>query len=1134
MEPYDPREWGQSRQASGPQIAYGRTGAVRSTREATGMEESMPSPPPPYTPETPGGSTTASRTTSMRESLRVTTSPLTIDSVHSSPQGYMSHAFPPPPGQSSRVRERSTSGLAGPRALLAGLRGKQTASADLQPQHAVYSPPFENLHPQAPAARRALSTGHLQSSGQATYLATSSTPVELESPESRWQPGMPLPGPPPGPPPPGARSQSLNRYPTGSSTQSSSSRDGSSRKIKTIMSTLGPVPPTPAGWTNAQDNDPASSQALSSLDRNMEAEAYYQPLRIETGASRETSITRRPATRGSSAQGIHERRSASKKAKDRVGDSTSPPSDDLRPSEQAFRPVDGTISQRREHTRTVSSFPENSGRTPSLVEESPSSKMPDALPHHALSSVLTPPYTPAVDNGAFSRNQFQSTRASSKTRATSQLMHTPNEANTVPAALRDTHPPSASSTRSTARLDAFAIQALERHRMFVEKETMAATDEERLELFAVFMVHESRLRRDRYHNAYTAMAGDIVDLTRDMWRSYARDSKRAATPSTSMSSFDPTAPSSGSDGRPSSAQGVPSSASSFGDFTPATDAASIGEVADAFDRSESRQWPETFKPTLSPIPSMAQSTVPDEESSRGRAPSRWWEQSNSGSRSGSIGKPSRLERSRRETKYMGVSANELQGIHEPSPALSQQSASQGARASIPDCRDEYPPEKTGWYENDDIDTPMATPAKIAKIKSPTSSSSPLDISRLITLPPPYPRHHPAVNNSHPLLNVLRADYRALADQSGTQAIKDAFQDSDCVIRAGQSDLNKERRRTLLLSIQGRIAEGTISFAGAAQAEKEFDAEEAERSKANARANFERFESQVAQPLNTLLTERISKADSCLTHLKQELNTRDQTSDPNRAQEEGDEQPERLETLTLLKWLFEAREALHRQLFDLHGERSGKYSEVILTPYRILRAQTKIDEAEAFFAKDTVQRNKAYTADSRARYKDLLAVTEHNVSRGVEDQLSAFWDIAPDLLSVIARVPAFDELEGFRVLVPEREYEENPAYAQWPLQYLYSLLEHAEKSAYQFIEGQVNLLCLLHEVRTLVAVQGLVGNADEGERRRVEEGLTSDLQEKVGEVEGLWREALGEGLEGCKARVRRWLEGCGGWEEGLEG
>ncbi len=736
-------------------------------------------------------------------------------------------------------------------------------------------------------------------------------------------------------------------------------------------------------------------------------------------------------------------------------------------------------------------------------------------------SMLTPPYTPAV-------KQSDSVNAAPPPRPVSHLLHGPNEEAVAAAPFDPSRSGSSLSALASSRLDSFALQALERHTAFIEKEAAATSDEERLELFANFMVHESRLRRDCYAAAYNTMASDIVESTRDMWRSYSSTGKRAVTPSTTRSSYEPTVPSWASDDQPTSAQGFPKSASSFGENTPAMEVASVGEAGEAFDRAESRQWPETFKPTLSPIPSMAQSTVPDEESSRGRAPSRWWESSHS---SGSIGRPDRMEKSHREIKYMGIRAAELQDASEPSPALSRQSATPGASAQT-FSGSRYPPEKVGWHEPADFETPVATPAKTSDRRS--SGSFPgglLDVSRLITLPPPYPRHHPAVSNSHPSLADLRNEHRGLADRSEIQQIKDAFSENDRNIRNQQIETAKERRAKLRMNIQAKIVDGTISYAEAAQAETDFDAEEAERGKANARANFDRYETHVAQPINALISDKIAQANKCFSGLTLDLKTHDETSDPNQAQEEGDEQPERLEKLTLLKWLFEAREQLHRQMCELHAERSEKYSEVILTPYQIQRAQAKIDEATSFFAKDSRQRQITYNQDSQKRFDQLQHTVERNVSRGVEDQLSAFWDIAPGLLEVTARVP--DDLSKLEIAVPVSECEENPSYDRHPLQYLFTLLSHAGKSAYQFIESQINLLCLLHEVRTAAMKARLKEGMSDEDLAQVEQGLTEDLQEKVGEVEAQWREALGRGLEETKGRVRGYLEETGGWEDGLD-
>ncbi|RAL67726.1 hypothetical protein DID88_008460 [Monilinia fructigena] len=85
-----------------------------------------------------------------------------------------------------------------------------------------------------------------------------------------------------------------------------------------------------------------------------------------------------------------------------------------------------------------------------------------------------------------------------------------------------------------------------------------------------------------------------------------------------------------------------------------------------------------------------------------------------------------------------------------------------------------------------------------------------------------------------------------------------------------------------------------------------------------------------------------------------------------------------------------------------------------------------------------------------------------------------------------------------------------------MQYLYTLLVHAGKSTYQFIESQTNLLCLLHEVKVGVTAANcrLMGTQrvaqgegkEEVEReleavKREEEGRLTDDFEGQGEGSG---------------------------------
>jgi hypothetical protein len=270
-------------------------------------------------------------------------------------------------------------------------------------------------------------------------------------------------------------------------------------------------------------------------------------------------------------------------------------------------------------------------------------------------------------------------------------------------------------------------------------------------------------------------------------------------------------------------------------------------------------------------------------------------------------------------------------------------------------------------------------------------------------------------------------------------------------------------------------------------------------------------------------------------------------------EEGDERPELLEKLKLLKWLVEARETLHREIFELESERDDRYRDLILADLKGRgEPESKLLEATRFFGKDRVDRKAKFEREARARMEDLAASIDTHVSRGVEDQLSAFWDIAPGLLEIVKKIPESEaRLEELPLSIPMKEIEENPPYGEFPLQYLHGLLGHAEKATYQFIENQVGLLCLLHEVGLCVMRAGLrvvevdrcaaegVDERDEALQREMrelgkfeEERLTGELKDRVGVVEGQWRDALGGPLSGCIERVERVLREIGGWDESL--
>lgn len=684
--------------------------------------------------------------------------------------------------------------------------------------------------------------------------------------------------------------------------------------------------------------------------------------------------------------------------------------------------------------------------------------------------------------------------------------------------------------------ESFGRAALQRHEQFILREASAATDEERIRLFADFIVSESRIRRELYTSAIDAMGSEVLELTRDLFRPYT-NSKR-----NSFGSHSSTTEHKGPGSLPPLQTGMidsaPSSASSMGSQGPGS-------------RPESTWWT-GYMPSLSPIPSMSASQAQEESSSRGRPSSRWWEVG----QSGSGGSPTVLERSKRESKYMGMPRElreslQWEGNGNTTPSqLPQSSPKAGPSNYASYGADEYPPEKTGWHDEGPISPPDKTPTNHFNHSPapPTPNPRHLDVSRLVTLPPPYPRHHPAVNNNHPVLTEIRTSVRQLSNFTDVEATKATFLTDDEQARHAAAAAATQRRQALRATIARDIEAGSMTYADAAKAEEDATAAEKEHTKATSKASFERFQAAVVAPVNDLLMERVNTATTLFTQLRSQLFDDARAQDPTATQEEGDEQPELLEKLTLLKWIFEAREQLHAELYDLLSDRNDRYRDIVIEPYKLAGREDKVVGAERFFADDAGKRRVEFAQGALGRTMEFMDVVEANVVRGVEVQLSAFWDIAPGLRSILDKIPGIVTRE-FRVQIPAGEYDENPAYHEWPMQYLYSLLEHGGRSTYQFIESQTNLLCLLHEVKTAVTAARAraqeserVAGGEEAEAVRVEvaeeseaEGrtLTDDLKEKVRCVEEQWESALGGELGQVKGRVRAFLEMDGGWE-GMEG
>jgi hypothetical protein len=1050
----------------------------------------------------------------------------------------------------------------------------------------VYIP--AEASPVPPTSRRSASTGALSDS----QYAAARPPLKQPS----WKSGGALPGPPPGPPPSSSRAASVSRVPEDQQgflpIMSADANDSNvpiiavptSRRPPHRGTQLGPVPPTPADWTEFP-HSPGLPQ-VRTPNRTIESISPHplsirtgveqsEPHRSEFGSITSSSSLQSSSRRDSGVKPIRERRSESRAAKDRTGEghsavepSSSYDSFVQSPETVSAKPADLILTSPNAATIGRQNAVKKNRASPTDARPASRRGSSMASPMH-IENTSTPPFSPETERKtSFSRppvippkalptpppqamfaHDYSSPSTSLDFRSPDEkplslIQHTPNneDMDTISAPLVPYKPdpsPLAASLQSN-EIDVFVQNATERYRKFIALESQASSDAERLKLFAEFMVAESRIRRDRYSSAFASMeASDVMDLTRNLWRSQQQSPTGNQATAASARSPNVSAPPgpSRTDSMDSFASMSSPMSSNNNNFTPRTEPDSPASVASSSGARDTGPWAR-HQPVLSPIPSMAMSTVadaPDEVESRGRTPSRWWESS-----AGSVGNASRLERSKRESKYMGVPREamaSLQWLDEPSPSLHSNSTPR----TVSQQTGEYPAEKVGWH-----DEVGAGPASTPTYSRPSVPSTPdphqLDVSRLITLPPPYPRHYPANDNKHPDLETLRTNLEALRNLHDITEPKEAFRAKVAQRRERQAQDAAERHAQMRHNIQEQIHLGQMNYASAAVAEEEFHAGEAHSAQQFVQQEFAAFQPEVMTPLHALLSERITKATACIAQLRAGLVTSADNPSPNQPQEEGDEQPELLEKLNLLKWLFEARETLHRELFELEGEKNERYREMILMPFRNGGHDDRMRDAESFFTSDRQDRKVTFDKSTHKRYEQFANVVEEIVSRGVEDQLNAFWDIAPGLLAVVQKVPT--DLRDCELHIPPKEYEENPDYEHFPLLYLHSLLTHAEKSAYQFIESQINLMCLLHQAHTSVMDASIrlleAQRCGEGEnwqdvakemedcKRAEEQRLTAELKDKVETVENQWTEALGSGLVEAKQRVEHFLGQMDGW------
>ncbi|ETI28646.1 hypothetical protein G647_01097 [Cladophialophora carrionii CBS 160.54] len=674
----------------------------------------------------------------------------------------------------------------------------------------------------------------------------------------------------------------------------------------------------------------------------------------------------------------------------------------------------------------------------------------------------------------------------------SKALPTPPLSQKNPASAHSVRPSTASSVSELGRgeYDAFMQDASRRHHEFLLQECQANSELERLQIFMQYVIEESNIRRGQ-------CPGPFVDGT------FNADEARQRL---------------------------------FRDSTnrqPATRQSPMHAIRiDPPQRSDTL-WSKEYHPELSPIASMSN----DDLSSRGRTASRWW-QSQTGSEAD--GAPTKMKRSKRESKYMGLSTLSM---HEVLSEAATPTNINGVYGSA----EGYPPEKSdpqsfGVYDDGE---PIPIPDD-----TPVNPLTPMgfDISRFITLPPPYPRHYPAVNNNHPKLAVYRNLVRLLSDLSELKDRRSRHNLSVEALRTEHKRKISDGQKNFRANISAQINDGSITYTEAAEAEQVLRLQENEAEKTCLKAEFDTLQDVVINPMHEMLNDRVAQLTTHINGLTEQLMAETSAQNLDRPQQEGDAVPEILEYLTQLKWLFETRETIYKDIFDLLTERNDKYKAIVLLPYHQNSNLDKIRDTESFFARDNLQRRKEFYDEALVRYQKFSELVAENVGGEVELQSSAFWDIAPGLLDVIQRIP--DDLDELGpIAIPDAEYVENPAYRDFPQQYLYTLLDHAEKSTYQFIESQTNLHCLVHEVKVGLlaarcrAVEAGRARADldgpvsgdhaEDVRREQETAATAELKQQVAMIEEQWLEALGSALQGKKAQVRRYLENIGGWDESIQ-
>ncbi|KAK5045928.1 hypothetical protein LTR84_008714 [Exophiala bonariae] len=929
-------------------------------------------------------------------------------------------------------------------------------------------------YPGPPAARRAASAGAVSSHGSSSQSVESSF-SRSSSRQRGWHPGMPLPGPPPGPPPPTSRSQSTGGVKNNGPSQTVGQSSRPSHRVPLRAPLLSPLPATPANW-----RDGSTSRSSSKA-----APLHIETSNLENGGSAQAGLSRSAALRVSSAKGLLERRKHRRSMYDgpitdwsALTIETDPWSDAVSPT--GFSPDQSPTID----SRIPAMSPESSRRAMTSSRRTTQTSVDDQTSNPTQVALKSNnPFSPRVATPVFPPKSLPTPPLSQKN----------------PASAHSVLPSTASSVSDLLHeVDSFITDAVNRHHQFLVRESQASSDLERLQLFAQFIASEATIRRARYPGPFTDGTLKANAGSQRLFDALLSNNSEEALKSPPVSK---------------------------------ERASMHGLRIDPPQRPETAWWKD-YRPALSPIASMSN----DEASSRGRTASRWWQSQTADSNSEAIGGARKLKRSKRESKYMGLSALSVEEVlsEAATPTQLDQIVENGGGYA----QEKVDPDTFGIYEDEEPILYMD------RSSSFPMSPQAVDISRFITLPPPYPRHYPAVNNSHPKLAASRNLVRTLSDLTELEDRRSRYNVSVEALRIEHKRKVREGQHTFKTNIHAQISDGSLTYAEAAEAEQALKLDENRQEKVCLQAEFDTLQDVMINPMHDMLNARVEQLTTGIAELTEKLVAETQEQNLDRPQQEGDAMPEILEYLTQLKWLFETREHAHQEIFNLLSERNEKYKAIVLLPYHQVSHLEKIRDTEEFFHRDSLQRKRIFREESVSRYQTLCQMVSQHVAQEVELQSSAFWDIAPSILDLIQRLPDGDIPAG-AIAIPQAEYEENPSYVEFPQQYLYTLLDHAEKSTYQFIESQVNLNCLLHEVKLGVLkarcraaeacqAQNNTNNLpteDPRETRDKEEAeATAELKQQVTMIEEQWFESLGRVLQDKKAQVKADLEILGGWDD----